>query len=183
MDHLEEIRRVTEEAECLYDLAAVRKAIQQMALAMTPELAEEHPIVLTVLNGGIFFTSDLLLHLPFPLELDSIKAGRYQGAISGGEMQWLVEPTLPLEGRTVLVLDDILDEGITLREIHSYLERKGAKRIVSAVLIDKDLGREKPYKADHVGLVTPNRYLFGYGLDYKGQLRNWPGIFACTKTY
>lgn len=183
MDAIDEIRRVTEDAECLYDLKAIRTAIQKMANEMTPALENENPVVLTVLNGGIFFTSDLLLHLPFPLELDSIKAGRYQGAISGGAMQWKVEPSISLEGRTVLILDDILDEGITLSEIHRYVEEKGARRIISAVLVNKDLGREKPYRADHVGLVTPNRYLFGYGLDYKGHLRNWPGIFACTTVY
>lgn len=183
MEILEEIRRVADEAECLHDMADVRTTIERMGREITPTLKDENPLVLSVLNGGIFFTSELLLHLPFPLELDSIKAGRYQGATSGGAMQWQVEPRIPVKGRTVLVLDDILDEGITLAEIHRYLEGKGAKRIVSAVLVDKNLGREKPYRADHVGLVTENRYLFGFGLDYKGHLRNWPGIYACRTVY
>ncbi|MEN9682228.1 MAG: hypothetical protein RLZZ627_2121 [Pseudomonadota bacterium] len=183
MELTQEIRQVTEEAECLHDLRAVRTAIERMGREITAILKDENPLVLSVLNGGIFFTSELLLYLPFPLELDSIKAGRYQGATAGSTMQWQVEPTLSVEGRTILVLDDILDEGITLAEIHRYLEEKGAKRIVSAVLVDKDLGRTKPYRADHVGLVTENRYLFGFGLDYKGYLRNWPGIYACRTIY
>lgn len=183
MELSQEIRQVTEDAECLHDLAAVRTAIERMGREITALLKDENPLVLSVLNGGIFFTSELLLHLPFPLELDSIKAGRYQGATAGSTMQWQVEPTLPVEGRTILVLDDILDEGITLAEIHRYLKEKGAKQIVSAVLVDKNLGRTKPYRADHVGLVTENRYLFGFGLDYKGYLRNWPGIFACRTIY
>ena len=179
MDLTSEIRQVVEDAECLHDLSTVRKAIKRLGQEITANLKSENPLVLSVLNGGIFFTSELLLELPFPLELDSIKAGRYQGAIQGGHMQWQVEPTISVAGRTILVLDDILDEGITLAEIHRYLEEKGARRIVSAVLVDKDLGRTKPYRADHVGLVTENRYLFGFGLDYKGYLRNWPGIYAC----
>ncbi len=183
MDLSQEIRLVAEEAECLHDLNAVRKTIERLGQEITATLKEENPLVLSVLNGGVFFTSELLLHLPFPLELDSIKAGRYQGATQGGSMQWQVEPTISVQGRTILVLDDILDEGITLAEIHRYLENKGAQRIVSAVLVDKDLGRTKPYRADHVGLVTENRYLFGFGLDYKGYLRNWPGIFACRTIY
>lgn len=183
MDLTQEIRQVTEEAECLHDLSAVRTAIERMGHDITACLKDENPLVLSVLNGGIFFTSELLLHLPFPLELDSIKAGRYQGATAGSTMQWQVEPKIAVEGRTILVLDDILDEGITLAEIHRYLEQKGAKQIVSAVLVDKHLGRTKPYQADHVGLVTENRYLFGFGLDYKGYLRNWPGIFACRTIY
>ena len=183
MDLSQEICQVVAEAECLHDLSAVRAAIERLGREITPILKDEHPLVLGVLNGGIFFTSELLLHLPFPLELDSIKAGRYQGATAGGAMQWQVEPSISIKGRSILVLDDILDEGITLAEIHRYLEEKGAARIVSAVLVDKDLGRDKPYRADHVGLVTENRYLFGFGLDYKGYLRNWPGIFACRTIY
>lgn len=183
MDLSQEIRQVSEEAECLYDLTAVRTAIEGMGRDITMILKDENPLVLSVLNGGIFFTGELLLNLPFPLELDSIKAGRYQGTTVGGTLQWQVEPRIPIEGRTILVLDDILDEGITLAEIHRYLEEKGAKRIVSAVLVDKDLGRTKPYRADYVGLVTENRYLFGFGLDYKGYLRNWPGIYACRTIF
>jgi hypoxanthine phosphoribosyltransferase len=183
MEPLDEIQRVAHEAECLHDLHAIRTAISRMAEDITPDLKDSNPLVLSVLNGGIFFTSELLLHLPFPLELDSIKAGRYQGAIAGGTMQWQVEPSIPVEGRTVLVLDDILDEGITLAEIERYLTTKGALKVLTAVLIDKNIGRDKPHQANYVGLVTENRYLFGFGLDYKGHLRNWPGIFACRNTY
>lgn len=179
MNPAQEILNVAEEAECLHDLSAVRAAIERMGLEITARLKEDNPLVLSVLNGGIFFTTELLIHLPFPLELDSIKAGRYQGATSGGIMQWQFEPQIPIQGRTILVLDDILDEGITMAEIHRYLKEKGARHIVSAVLVDKDLGRTKSFSADYVGLVTENRYLFGFGLDYKGYLRNWPGIYAC----
>ena len=175
----EESLQVASDAMCLYDLETIRNEITRLGREITEQLQDEHPLVLTVLNGGIIFAGELLLHLPFPLELDSIKVGRYQGAIEGGQMKWLVEPALPVLNRTVLVVDDILDEGITLHEIHQYLKARGARKILSAVLVEKKLKREKPHQADFVGLYTEDYYLFGFGLDYKGQLRNWPGIYAC----
>lgn len=183
MELAEEIRRVAAEADCLYSQTEIRTAIARMARAICAELEDSHPIVLSVLNGGIFFTSELLLQLPFPLELDAVKAGRYQGETRGATMRWTLKPTLSLTDRTVLVVDDILDEGITLAEIVRYCQEAGAARVLTAVLIDKDIGREKPCQPDFVGLHSENRYLFGYGLDYKNHLRNWPGIYACKTVY
>lgn len=183
MTLIEEIRRVAAEAECLYTRDEVSAAVTTMAGAITAQLADSHPVVLSVLNGGIFFTAELLLQLPFPLELDSIKAGRYQGATRGAAMHWTLTPALPIAGRTVLVVDDILDEGITLAEIVRYCREAGASRVYTAVLVDKQIGRDKPCQPDFVGLITPNRYLFGHGLDYKNHLRNWPGIHACQTVY
>ena len=103
MTLLEEIRRVADEATCLYTHAEVHEAIKAMAERITIELQDAHPIILTVLNGGIFFAGELLLHLPFPLEVDSLKAGRYQGATAGKTMTWTLRPSLSLKDRTVLV--------------------------------------------------------------------------------
>lgn len=180
---IEEIRRVAAEAECLYTGAEVSAAVSAMARDITASLGNAHPVVLSVLNGGIFFTGELLLQLPFPLELDSIKAGRYQGETRGARMRWTLTPTTPLEGRSVLIVDDILDEGITLAEIVRHCREAGAAEVRSAILVDKRIGRPKPAVPDFVGLSTPNRYLFGYGLDYKNHLRNWPGIYACRTVY
>lgn len=179
MMQLDEVLRITTDAECLHDREAVNTAIRTMAGDITSRLAERNPVVLSVLNGGIFFTGELLLHLVFPLELDSIKAGRYQGETRGSEMRWQLAPSISLKGRTVLLVDDILDEGITLAEIKRYCLEAGATEVFVAVLIDKQIGRVKPCQPDFVGLTTEDRYLFGYGLDYKNYLRNWPGIFAC----
>lgn len=183
MTLIEEINRVANEADCLYTHTEIATVVSRMARDISHTLADTHPIVLAMLNGGIFFTGELLLQLPFPLELDSIKAGRYQGSTRGAEMRWSVKPSLPLTGRTVLVVDDILDEGITLAEVIRYCQEAGADRVLTAVLIDKQIGRPKPCEADFVGLTTENRYLFGYGLDYKNHLRNWPGIYACKTVY
>lgn len=183
MNLIDEIRRVAAEAECLHTGAEVGAAVAAMARDITASLGEAHPIVLAVLNGGIFFAGELLLQLPFPLELDSIKAGRYQGETRGSRMRWTLTPSVPLEGRSVLIVDDILDEGITLAEIIRYCRDAGAAEVRSAVLVDKLIGRPKPAVPDFVGLTTPDRYLFGYGLDYKNHLRNWPGIYACRTIY
>jgi hypoxanthine phosphoribosyltransferase len=123
----------------------------------------------------------LLTRLNFPLTVDMINASRYRNNTSGGEIQWLIKPTTPLKGRTVLIVDDILDEGITLKVICDYCKEKGAGSIYTAVLVDKKLEITKPVSADFIGLTVENRYLFGYGMDYKGYLRNEAGIFACKE--
>lgn len=179
----EEIKRVEQEAICLYTQAEVTEAIEQMAQSISKRLASQHPILLSVLNGGIFITSELALRLDFPLEIDSVKAGRYQGATQGSQMIWSLEPTISLRNRCVLIVDDILDEGITLNEIARYCREKGASEVLTAVLVEKQLDKVKPIAADFVGLRTENLYLFGYGLDYKNHLRNCAGIFACTQVY
>lgn len=179
----QEIQRVKEEAVCLYNKAEVSEAIERMAATISDRLASRHPLLLSVLNGGIFITAELALRLNFPLEIDCVKAGRYQGATQGSEMIWGLEPTISLHNRCVLIVDDILDEGITLSEIARFCREKGASEVLTAVLVDKRLNKPKPITADFVGLETENLYLFGYGLDYKNHLRNCAGIFACTHVY
>jgi hypoxanthine phosphoribosyltransferase len=183
MNKLEEVRRVAAEAECLYDKPAVDTAFDRMAEAIAGKLRDRNPLLLCVLNGGIFPTAELALRLRFPLEVDSIKAGRYQGDTAGTSMRWMLTPGTPLAGRLVLVVDDVLDEGITLAEIRRYCLEQGAAQVLLAVLVDKRLNRDKPCRADFVGLETEDRYLFGYGMDYKNHLRHWPGIFACQTVY
>ena len=184
MNITQEIERVAAEADCLYTEDQVDAAIDRMAEAITARLADQNPLVLSVLNGGILPTARLLLKLRFPLEIDSIKAGRYQGATQGeAALRWQHQPDTPLKDRAVLLVDDVLDEGITLAELRRWCLEQGAASAHIAALVDKDLGRNKPCRADFTGLVAENRYLFGYGMDYKGYLRNWPGIYACAKVY
>lgn len=180
---MQEIERVAAEADCLYPEAAVEAALDRMAQEITALLADRNPVLLCVLNGGILPMGRLAVRLRFPLEMDSIQAGRYQGETRGTEMRWRLQPGISLQGRTVLIVDDVLDEGITLAEIRAFCLAQGAAAVYAAVLVEKELGREKPSKADFIGLHAENRYLFGYGMDYKGYLRNWPGIYACRQVY
>ncbi len=179
MNLLEEIKQVEGEADLIYAQEQVEAALDRMALEITAHLGSSRPVVLTVLNGGIIFVGQLLTRLCFPLEIDSINASRYRGATSGGEIHWLLKPGLSLQGRAVLLADDVLDEGITLAALVEWCREQGAAEVYTAVLIDKQLGRERPCRADFVGLEAENRYLFGYGMDYKGYLRNAQGIYAC----
>jgi hypoxanthine phosphoribosyltransferase len=133
------------------------------------------------MNGGIVVTGKLLNQLNFPCTFDAINASRYRNKTSGGDIKWIQKPESNLNGRCVLLVDDILDEGITLEFLIKYCKEQGASSVYTAVLIDKKLAHSKPVTADFVALEVENRYLFGYGMDYKGYLRNANGIYACKK--
>ena len=150
-----------------------------MANKISLSLADRDPLVLCVMNGGLITTGRLLSYLKFPLTLDAINASRYRNQTSGGEIKWLSKPVSSLEGRTILLVDDILDEGFTLEALYDYCQKQGAGSIYSAVLINKKLQQKKPIMADFIALETEDYYLFGYGMDYKGYLRNATGIYAC----
>lgn len=181
MPDLGEIERVRRTADCLYSVTETEAALDRLADAITGRLADRNPLLLCVLNGSIVVTGKLLPRLPFLLELDSVHASRYRGETSGSELHWLQEPKVELRGRTVLLVDDVLDEGVTLAALQAYCRQQGAAEALIAVLVDKQLARPKPCRADFVGLTAPDRYIFGYGMDYKGYLRNAPGIFACRE--
>jgi hypoxanthine phosphoribosyltransferase len=175
---LNEIQQVLATADLLYSEGEVERALDVMADAINQALADTNPLVLCVLNGGIIAAGKLIPRLNMPLNLDSINATRYQNQTSGGTIKWILKPATSLKDRTVLIIDDILDEGVTLAAIKAHCLADGAKAVYTAALVDKDLGCEKPIAVDFIGLITENRYLFGYGMDYKGYLRNAPGIYA-----
>jgi hypoxanthine phosphoribosyltransferase len=176
---LKEINLVKQHARRLHSEEEVEAALDRMAEAITNALADSNPLVLCVINGGIIATGKLLPRLNFLLTLDSIHASRYRNQTSGSDIHWLFKPTTPISGRTVLVVDDILDEGHTLHAIAEWCREQGASAVYTAVLLDKALDYDKPIQPDFVGLSVANHYLFGYGMDYKGYLRNAAGIYAC----
>jgi len=178
---LKEISVVLADADLLVNEQQIAVAITQIAGQINILLADSNPLVLCVMNGGLVFTGQLLPQLTIPLNLDSINASRYHNQISGGVINWVNTPLTSVKGRTVLIVDDILDEGITLAAIYEYCLAHGATSVYSAVLVNKLLGHSKPIYADFIGLNLENRYLFGYGMDYKGYLRNAPGIYACKE--
>ncbi len=174
----DEAWKILESAELLCDEAEVRAAIARLASEITAGLKDRYPLVLAVMGGSIFFAGNLLPRLRFPLEFDYIHASRYGKATSGGEIVWTVEPRENVRGRSVLVLDDILDGGETLAAIRDRVRSLGAAAFYSAVLTDKDIGRKKPIVPDFIGLKLPNRYVFGCGMDVSGAWRNLPAIYA-----
>ena len=153
-------------------------AINRLGIEITQALATATPVVICVMGGGVVFAGQLLTQLNFPLELDYVHASRYQNKTVGLTLNWQALPKLDLSGRTVLIVDDILDEGITLLAIQEKCLALGAKQVLSAVLVEKTLGHAKPIRADFVGLEVPNRYVFGYGMDAYGWWRNLSSIYA-----
>jgi len=175
---VERLWKVLESADLVCDAEQTAAAVRRLAGEITRQMAGQFPLVLGVMGGGVVFTGQLLPLLHFPLEFDYIHVTRYRGAMQGGSVEWKVEPRRSLEGRVLLVLDDILDEGHTLAAIRERLLQQGAAAFYSAVFCDKDLNRSKPIRADFVGVSVPNRYVFGFGMDVEGAWRNLPAIYA-----
>lgn len=175
---LEHIRQVRAEADCLFNSEQTEAALDSLAEKITSRHRENNPLLVCVMNGGLIVAGCLLSRLDFPMEQDYLHATRYRGETRGGELNWLVEPQHSLEDRHVLIVDDILDEGYTLAAVADYCRKAGAKSVETLVLVEKMHGRKQGIQADYVGLQAEDRYLFGYGMDYRGFLRNAPGIFA-----
>lgn len=174
----EQARQVLDQAESICDAGEVETAIQRMAAEITNVLGERNPMLVVVMHGGVYLAGQILPLLGFPLELDYVHVTRYGDATRGGELRWRAEPTHSLDGRTVLVLDDILDVGHTLAAVRKRLLNGGADSVYCAVLTEKETGNPKPLQADFVGLKLPNRYVFGCGMDISGAWRNLPAIYA-----
>lgn len=165
-------------AELIHSSQVVTEAVRRLAEEISLQLHEKQPLVLSVMGGATVFAGQLLPLLNFPLDFDYVQVSRYGDAIRGGQMTWKVPPPANVKGRVVLVLDDILDEGVTLAEIHRCVMELGASACYSAVFVNKQIGRAKPIQADFVGLEVPARYVFGFGMDVHGAWRNLPAIYA-----
>jgi hypoxanthine phosphoribosyltransferase len=171
-------------ADLLFDEAQIAAAIDTMAASITHDLADKNPLVICVMNGGLILTSEITQRLRFPLQMDYLQATRYQGDVRGiDQVEWLARPGHSLNGRHVLIIDDILDEGLTLIEIQNYCHTQGAASVHTAVLLKKRHERcHEQARADYTGLEVGDRYVFGFGMDYKHFLRNLPAIYAVRES-
>jgi hypoxanthine phosphoribosyltransferase len=174
----QEALRLLEEADVICDAECVQREVGRLAGEISALLRNEFPVVLSVMGGAAVFTGQLLPRLAFPLEFGAIEVTRYNNDIQGRDITWRLAPRDNVRDRTVLVIDDILDEGVTLAAIRKKLLEMGASKVYSAVFADKEIGREKPVRADFVGVTVPNRYVFGFGMDAYGLWRNLPAIYA-----
>lgn len=180
MIDLSDVNEIKSRGKLLHSKAEVEAAIQQVADDMKLVLADKTPLFLVVMNGAVIFAGQLATHLEFPVQYDYIHATRYRGEIEGSELQWIAKPRAEIKGRTVVIIEDILDSGLTLAACVKYCEQEGAEKVYTAALIDKAHPRADGgiTETDFTGLKVEDKFLFGYGLDYKEFLRNEPGIYA-----
>jgi hypoxanthine phosphoribosyltransferase len=165
-------------AELLVSATDMELALDRMAGEIAAVLADKDPLVLCVMTGAVVAVGRLLPRLDFPLRLDYIHATRYQGATSGGDLAWRYRPSEAIRGEHILVVDDILDAGVTLDCVARACREDGAASVYTAVLVEKLRPRSLDLVADFVGVRVPDRYLIGYGLDYKHYFRNVLGVYA-----
>jgi len=174
-----ELRALLSTCDCLVSPEAMQAVYEGLAEQVNATLAERLPVVMPLMNGGLVSAGQILPRLGFPLELSYLHATRYRGATRGGALKWLAQPDVPLVGRDVLLIDDILDEGQTLEAVRDWCLEAGAARVWIAVATDKRHDRKVPgLSADFTGVSVPDRYIFGEGMDYHGYFRNLPGIHA-----
>lgn len=180
--HYTRARELLARAEELVSADTVQAAVRNVAEVLNQRFdtddAGAFPLVLGVMGGAVVFTGHLLPQLTFPLEFDYIHVTRYGDLDRGGEVVWKVIPRQNVAGRTIIVVDDILDEGETLAQVKQRLLDMGAAEVILAVFADKDLGRQKPVHADIVGLTIPNKFVVGFGMDAHGYWRNLPGLWV-----
>lgn len=172
------VLRARQSADLLVSPEAVQRAIDQLSVRLTLRLQDTNPLLLIVMHGGLPYGAELVRRFTFPLEYGYLHVGRYGRATQGDELHWQVEPTYSLAGRTVLLVDDILDRGITLMALEQWAERAGAAAVITTVLVDKAVSATRPIAVDYAALECPDRFVFGCGMDYQGYWRNLTGIYA-----
>jgi len=178
----EQAWEVLKKADRLYPPEVVEAALDRMAREIQIQLSDSNPLLVCIMTGGVVPFGKLLPKLQFPFETDFVHATRYRGALRGGELHWRVGPEVNPHDRVVLLIDDILDGGDTLAGIEARYRNDGARAVHKAVLVVKQRARSIDVPVEFKGLDVPDRYVFGYGMDYKGYLRNAPGIFAEAQT-
>lgn len=173
-------REVLSKARLLYSAEQVDAALKRMAADITDDLSETNPYIVCVMNGGAFTAVNLCRHFRFAYEFDFVHVSRYGSATEGGELKWRVWPDTVLAGRTVLLVDDVLDRGLTLAALLAELARVGVAEVKTAVLVNKRVTGSLPRPPlDYYALEADDVYLFGCGMDFAGHWRGLPELYAC----
>jgi hypoxanthine phosphoribosyltransferase len=176
--NLDEALTIHQGAELLFDQSSVEIAIVDLALTVANQCKDDFPLVLCVMNGGLYLTGQLLRHWGFPLTVDYVHATRYRLATLGNDVLWKAYPQSELKGRNIIIVDDIFDQGYTLEEIQSYCVKQEAKSITSVFLIRKTHDRKKAdIQPNYVGLECADCYVYGVGMDLNGHFRNLSSIY------
>ncbi len=161
----------------IFPRAEIEAAVARLAAAITRDYRDNNPLLLGVLNGCFVFLADLVRRLDFPLEVDFLRLSSYgRGQQSSGRVRVVQGLRLPVKGRHVLVVEDIVDTGLTLAFLRDYLGKRKPASLRVCALTDKPSRRQTPFKIDYLGLTLPDKFVVGYGLDCAGKYRNLPDI-------
>jgi adenylate kinase len=160
----------------------IENAINKMVDKISKDAGDDVPVFVGILNGSFMFVSDFVKKYPKPCEVTFIKLASYEGVKSTEDIQRLIGLTQNLEGRTVVVLEDIIDTGNTLAEVHRIFKNEKVKSLKIATLFYKPEAYKKDFKIHYVGMKIPNKFIVGYGLDYDGLGRNLPEIYQIKET-
>ena len=175
----QEIEKALRNSECLISSIEVAAAYQRLAAQLNLHYAGLNPIVMVVMNGGLIPAGQLLTHLTFYHRMHYIHASRYRDNEGTNELDWKFKPDVSIAGEHVLLIDDIFDEGITLKTIVEELGKENPLSIESCVLLNKEHERKvADFDVDFVGINVADRYVYGCGMDFHGYLRHLPGIYA-----
>ncbi|WP_111685526.1 adenylate kinase [Winogradskyella tangerina] len=160
----------------------IDEAVQKMVDTIAADLGDEMPVFVGILNGSFMFVSDFVKKYPKPCEVTFIKLASYEGVKSTEDIQRLIGLTQDLTGRTVVILEDIIDSGNTLGEVHRIFQNENVKQLLIATLFYKPEAYDKDFKLHYVGKEIPNKFIVGYGLDYKGLGRDLPDVYQLKTT-
>lgn len=174
-----ELEEVLKRSECLITEARITAAYDKLAATLNLHYGHLNPIILVVLNGGLIPAGHLLTRLSFAHRMDYIHATRYQDNKGTKSLLWKAKADIDLSGEHVLLIDDIFDEGITLKSIVEELSQQDTASLMTCCLLDKNHNRKVDnFTVDFVGTTVEDRYIYGCGMDYHGYLRHLPGIYA-----
>lgn len=170
---------IHQNAERIFAQGEVDEAIKVLAEQLNPQLENDFPLLLCVMNGGLYLSAQLMRHWNFPMTVDYVHATRYRLATLGRDVLWKAYPQNTLKDRHVIIVDDIFDQGYTLQEVKAYCLKQGAKKCTSVFLIRKQHPRKRAdIEADHVALECADFYVYGSGMDFHSHFRNLSGIYA-----
>ena len=173
---MEFFQSILKQSSVLYSNREIHLAIKNIAEEINQDIQSDILYVLTVMNGGLFFSAHLIPLLKHTIYHDYIHATRYGNKVHGGHIHWIKEPEDVIKGKNILIVDDILDEGITLSEIISKCKKMGANNIFYTVLFNKLIDKDKSIFPSYHALNVPNKFVFGFGLDYNGFGRALPDL-------
>ena len=174
---MKEVRILDKDFELFIEADTIQASIKRLALDMNKELEGKDPIFIAILNGSFMFAGDLMKHVTIPCEITFVRIASYQGLSSTNEVREVLGLKESIKGRTIVIVEDIVDTGNTIEALIKQFEMQSPKEIKIATLLFKPKALVRSVKPDYVAIEIPNDFIVGYGLDYDGFGRNLQDIY------